>query len=228
MNFQRQPCRCTFSVVSAIWHLAMNTGTVAHQQFLNANQRLLSLDPPLQVVAKPVQLRSHWHIAYIQNGCRKKGLKVWQTATKLKNTLKYVAGAEINDRTKNMFGNGANADWAKPNFKHSTKPILGNKSWHSQKDCLHPEVCFVLFALFLFCLLTVSKENKKTTMSPIFPHTIVCHKQKQNHNVTKLFDAGCQNKKQNATIMPPNSFPQFAKTKKPQRHQILLHNSLPQ
>ena len=31
-------------IVSAIWHCTMNTGTVAHQQFLNANQRLKSLE----------------------------------------------------------------------------------------------------------------------------------------------------------------------------------------
>ena len=38
------------------------------------------------------------------------GFEGLTTAAKLKNTLKYLVGAEINDRNKNMFGDNANAD----------------------------------------------------------------------------------------------------------------------
>ena len=69
---------CAFFYRFAIYHLIMNVDAVAkqQQQFLNVNQRLKSLDPPLEVLEKPVQRRSHWHIGYIENKSKTKGAKV--------------------------------------------------------------------------------------------------------------------------------------------------------
>ena len=70
---------CAFFYRFAIYHLIMNVDAVAkqQQQFLNVNQRLKSLDPPLEVMEKSVQRRSHWHIiGYIANESETKGAKV--------------------------------------------------------------------------------------------------------------------------------------------------------